>query len=111
MCFCMFAFVLYGFGYIHKFNDPVPPSKLFLAPRWLFYLCAKPKRKLYPGYVMSVYGAFLQMAGIFLLSYGIILDRFVIDENFSNFIGFLGSLILAYFLAFCFYWKWPYRNK
>jgi hypothetical protein len=90
--------------------DPAPGDKLVYVPKWMFILFGKPKHKNVPITVQSAYGVYLQITGLALAVYGVLLNVCpVIDPQLSVPIGIVLNMLIGGFISRWLARKQPYR--
>ena len=89
---------------------PGPNSKLVYVPRWMYYFLLTLRHKSIPKYVMLSQSVYLQLMGITMILYRIILGQNIIkNHTLSAFIGFIGSMGLGFAVAQWLEKKHPYQ--
>jgi multisubunit Na+/H+ antiporter MnhF subunit len=92
-----------------KLLEPNPDDELVFVPKWMFLLFGAPKQKGLPDTVMHARSVYLQLMGIIMALYGLLLDRHLVgDPLLSGLLGFLGSILLSGLVATYFHRKRPY---
>jgi hypothetical protein len=90
--------------------EPGPYSKLVYVPKWMYFLLIAPQHKLIPKFVMLTRSVYLQLLGITMILYRIILGQNLLKEPLSrDLIGFFGSMILSFIVTQWLSKKHPYQ--
>lgn len=106
----LFAAFFWFSGYLQlKLLEPSRLSKLVYVPKWLFILFGFPKDKAVPATVMHARSVYLQLMGLVMAFYGLLIDHKIVkDPLLSGFLGFGFSMLLSGLVATYLYQKRPY---
>ena len=104
----LLATVCWLAGYFNMwYLEPGPHSKLVYVPKWMFILFGAPKHKNVPIAVQPARSVYLQIMGLTLAVYGVLLnERMVKDPNLSGLFGFGLSMLLGIIIS-----QWLYRMQ
>lgn len=101
-----FSIIVWIGGYI---LDNEQSTKLFVCPKWLFFLYGMKKSKNLPKRVVSLTSAGYQTIGLLLMFYTIVIRKIIpVESSTHDLVGLFLSMILGAIIANILYKKYKF---